>query len=283
MEDLEYARPRGAPETARESTDLKKRSRYSLDSFLPSLAQTLPALIVVLALFVWEMSVYFGLLSALFFPAPSTIAQSLIKLISNGELLTDLFATLSRLVQGLLIGGSSGLLLGLLMGYSQPLRTVVDPFIAAIHPMPKISLLPLVMIIFGIGEASKIVLIAMAGFFPMLINTMAGVQQINPIYFEVAQNYGASTRQLFRRVVLPASLPLILTGARLALNSALVITIAVELLSAQEGLGSTIWFAWQTLRTEELYATLFVIALLGIGANWSLERITPILTPWQKW
>ncbi len=274
MEYLEDARRGSASDTSRGTMSLKYWTRRRLDSWLP-------ALLVVLALFVWEMSVYFGHLSALFFPAPSTIAQSLVELTRNGELLTDLSATLSRLLQGLLIGGSSGLLLGLLMGYSQPLRTIVDPFIAAIHPMPKISLLPLVMIVFGIGEASKIVLIAMAAFFPMLINTMAGVRQINPIYFEVAQNYGASGHQVFRRVVLPASLPLILTGARLALNSAFVVTIAVELLSAQEGLGATIWLAWQTLHTEELYVALFVTALLGIISNRFLLTLSQRLIKWQ--
>jgi ABC-type nitrate/sulfonate/bicarbonate transport system permease component len=115
----------------------------------------------------------------------------------------------------------------------------------------------------------------------MLINTAAGVRQIHPIYFEVAENYGARMIQVFARVVLPGSLPLVLSGLRLALNTALLLAIAVELVAAQEGLGAMIWFAWETLRTEELYATLAVAAALGIGFNFVVQRLTTKLVPWQ--
>ncbi len=241
----------------------------------------LPALILLALLASWEISVYLGWISALFFPAPTTIAQTFGKQLINGKLLEALWATFGRLGPGLLAGGMAGLLLGAWMGWSRWLRVVADPFVAAFHPVPKISILPLVMIIFGIGETSKIVLVAISTFFPMLINTMAGVQQIAPIHFEVAKNYGASTYKLFRRVIMPGSLPLILTGARLALNTALVTTIAVELLSAQTGLGAMIWLAWETLRTEELYVALFTTALIGIGVNRSLQWCEQKFIHWQ--
>ena len=125
------------------------------------------------------------------------------------------------------------------------------------------------------------VVVAVGVFFPMLINTMAGVRQISLIHFEVAQNYGASLFKVFTRVVVPGSLPLVLTGARLALNIALLLTIAVEMVAAQEGLGEMIWFAWETLRTEELYASLIVIAALGISFNFLLQRLRARLVPWQ--
>lgn len=235
------------------------------------LENQLPLFIAAGMMLTWEIWAYMGWVSALFFPAPTTIAQTFIEQLLNGELLEDLFTTLSRLVLGLLFGGSTGLLLGLFMGWSPRIRSLIDPFVAALHPVPKISVLPLVMIIFGIGEASKIALIAVSTFFPMLINTMAGVRQIAPIHFEAAKNYGARNYKLLTRVILPGSLPLILTGARLALNTALVITIAVELLTAQEGLGATIWLAWETLRTENLYVALVVTALLGSGFNYVLQ------------
>jgi len=233
------------------------------------------------ALAIWEWQVRIGGLSALFFPAPSTIARTLARLVTSGELETHLSATLSRLFLGFALGGLPGLILGLAMGWSRRLRAIIDPLIAAAHPVPKIAVLPLIMIIFGIGESSKIVVVAVAVFFPMLINTMAGVRQISPIYFEVAKNYGASLFKVLTRVVVPGSLPLVLTGTRLALNTALVLTIAVEVVAAQEGLGEMIWFAWQTLRTEELYATLIVIAALGISFNLILQRLTARLVPWQ--
>jgi NitT/TauT family transport system permease protein len=200
----------------------------------------------------------------------------------SGEMAINLKATVMRLVTGFLIGGTAGLLLGLAMGWSQRLRQLIDPLIAAIHPIPKIAIFPLIMIIFGIGEASKIVAIAIAAFFPMLINSMSGVRQLNPVYFEVTQNYRASKWKTFSRVVFPGSLPLILTGTRLAINMAMVISIAVELLAAKEGLGVIIWFSWQTLRIEELYASLVVIALLGISINLFLQFLSKRLTPWYN-
>jgi len=275
MAHLEDARRGSAQEPV--DTQLKKGRRLAW----PRLERWLPAVILVGALTVWEWQVRIGGLSALFFPAPSTIALTLVRLLTSGELATHLSATLSRLFLGFALGGLPGLILGLAMGWSRRLRAIIDPLIAAAHPVPKIAVLPLIMIIFGIGESSKIVVVAVAVFFPMLINTMAGVRQISPIYFEVAENYGAGLFKVFTRVVVPGGLPLVLTGARLALNTALVLTIAVELVAAREGLGEMIWFAWQTLRTEELYASLIVIAALGISLNFLLQRLTARLVPWQ--
>ena len=153
--------------------------------------------------------------------------------------------------------------------------------LAAAHPVPKIAILPLIMIIFGVGELSKRIVVAAAAFFPLLVNTMAAVRQIPPIYFEVAANYGATVTKVFTRVVIPGSLPLMLAGVRLALNVALLLTIAVELVAAQEGLGKMVWLAWETLRTENLYAGLAVISALGISFNFVLHRLASRLVPWQ--
>ncbi len=253
----------------------QKRARWWIPTWLPA------SLLVLAVLVVWEICVRLEWLGALFFPAPTTILQTLLDDVLSGELAVDLRATLARLVAGVLIGGSIGTATGLVMGWSQRMRRFMDPLVAAAHPIPKISLLPLVLIIFGIGESSKIVLVAVATFFPMLINTMTGVRQIPPLYFEVAASYKAGRWVLFRRVVIPGSLPMILAGARIALNTALVITIAVELLTAREGLGATIWLAWETLRTEELYAALVVIAALGIAFNSLLRFISQRLAPWE--
>jgi len=140
----------------------------------------------------------------------------------------------------------------------------------------------LILVVFGIGEASKIAIVAISTFFPMLINTMAGVRQISPIHFEVAENYGANRFHTFTHVVVPGSLPLIIVGARLSLNTALVLTIAVELLTAREGLGAMIWLAWETFRTEELFASLIVIALLGFSFNRILRYLNQRFLPWHS-
>jgi NitT/TauT family transport system permease protein len=201
----------------------------------------------------------------------------------SGRLWPALGMTLFRLSVGVAIGASIGMLLGWSLGINRAMHIALDPIVAALHPLPKLAIFPIVMVILGIGEASKIALVAVTAFFPVLINTLAGVMQIDRAYREAAMNYGASGSTLIRRVILPGSLPMALTGLRLAANGALTVTIAIEMLSAQQGLGTAIWLAWQTLRTEELYATLVVIALLGNAMNWTLGRLTEYLIPWQRW
>jgi len=254
--------------------DIPSQARWHLRSWLP-------ILIVLCTLIVWEWSVRSGRLSPLFFPAPSVVVTTIVRLLGSGELVVHARATLLRVVLGLVLGGVPGLLLGLAMGWWRPLREALDPLVAAAHPLPKIAVLPLIMIIFGIGESSKVVAVAVGTFFPMLINSMAGVRQISPIHFEVAKNYGASPFKVLTRVIIPGSLPLVLVGARLALNIALLFTIAIELVSAREGLGEMIWLAWQTLRTEELYASLAVIGALGVGFNLILQFSARRLVPWH--
>ena len=237
--------------------------------------------VAALVLGMWEILGRNGWLSPLFFPIPSVIFATLIKLLTSGELTEHLVTTLYRLWLGLVTGGTVGLLLGLFMGWSTRLRRFLDPFVAAAHPVPKISLLPLFIILLGIGDLSKIVVVGLASFFPMLINAMVGVQQIDPIYYQVATNYGAKPIQVFTKVVFPGSLPLVLAGTRLALNAALMVTIAVELVTAQYGLGAMIWQAWETLHIEALYASILVTAFLGILFSWILRRLSRILVPWQ--
>jgi len=202
-------------------------------------------------------------------------------MITTGDMVLNLIASLERICWGSIVGIVPGVAIGLAMGWSPRIRKLVDPFIAAIHPIPKIAIFPLIMIVFGIGEISKIVAISISAFFPMLINSMAGVRQLNPIYFEVAKNYGSTRWKTFTRIVFPGSLPMILTGVRLAINMALIITVSVEMLSAQLGLGVLIWFAWETLRTQDLYATLIVIAAVGLALNFLLQEAAVFLTRWH--
>ena len=275
MEHLEDARARGAPKSlSARLSQFQKWAWTGRELWLSVLA-------VILALVTWEVLVRAGRVSALFFPAPSTIGWTCLRLLANGKLVAALSATLSRLFLGFALGALPALVLGLVMGWSRRLRAIVDPFVAALHPLPKIALLPLTMIVFGIGESSTVATVALAAFFPMLVSTMAGVREIRPIHYEVAENYGASRLRVFARVVIPGSLPLVLAGVRLALNAALLVTASVELVAAQEGLGDMIWMAWQTLRTEELYASLVAIAALGIGINTLLQMLTIRFVPWQ--
>ena len=169
----------------------------------------LPVLVTFIGLAVWEWKSRSGGLSALYFPAPSEIVASFFRLVENGELAVNLAATLKRVFVGFLFGGGLGLIIGVIMGRSARLRSILDPFIAALHPIPKIAVLPLFMIIFGIGEESKLMVVAVAVFFPMVINSAVGVRQIHPIHFEVARNFGTGPLRLFTSVIFPGALPLV--------------------------------------------------------------------------
>lgn len=242
---------------------------------------SVPIVVAAGLLLVWEVLARSGVLKPVLFSSPMVIGRTLVASFASGEMTIHVIATLTRTLAGLALGAIPGLLLGLAMGWSGGLRRALDPIFAALHPIPKIAILPLLMIFLGIGEASRIAVAAVAAFFPMLINTMAGVRAINPIYFEVAQNYGASKYHLFRRVVLPASLPLVFSGLRLAANVTLLVTIAAEIVMADRGLGAQVWLAWETLRVELLYATLVVIASLGIVLTGGLRLIRRAVVPWQ--
>lgn len=236
--------------------------------------------VVLLLLGAWEAGVRWGGVSPLLTPAPTTILRELATLVGNGVMVTNLGATLLRLTLGLVLGAGSGIALGLAMGWWPAVRRAMDPLVAGIHPIPKIALFPILIVLLGIGEESKIAAIAIGAFFPSLINTMAGVRGISPIQLDLARNYGASTRAMFFRILLPGSLPLVLTGLRISANVAFLSAIGVEMISAHTGLGSLLWLSWQVFRIEQLYATLIVVALVGIVLALAIRSLTRRWAPW---
>ncbi|HVF41249.1 MAG TPA: ABC transporter permease [Gemmatimonadaceae bacterium] len=240
----------------------------------------LPLAIAVGLLLTWELFARAGMISPLVGPAPSRIFSALVKEILTGDMGSHIAATVTRLCVGMLWGGTIGIAVGLVLGLSTYLRSAIDPFIAAAHPLPKIAVFPIIMVFFGIGELSKFASVALAVFFPLVINTMTGVRQISPVHLEVAKSYGASSRKLFTRVVIPGSIPMILSGLRIALNTALVVTISIEIVAASKGLGALIWLSWEVLRVEVLYAALFVTATLGICFNALMQFLLHRLVPW---
>lgn len=228
----------------------------------------------------WELSVQSGVLSGRFLPPPSETIGALIRSFESGEMVAGIAITVRRVLSGLLLGGGVGLVAGWLIGASRRLSAVTDPMIAALHPIPKLALLPLFMMLLGIGEAARVVVIAAAAFFPMVVNSMAGVRLINPLHFDVARSYGASRWDLLGLVVLPGSAPMVLTGLRLSANVAFLSTTAVEMIAASDGLGAMVWLSWQVLRPELLFATLLVIALLGVTLNVGLQWLARRAAPW---
>jgi NitT/TauT family transport system permease protein len=172
--------------------------------------------------------------------------------------------------------------LGLLMGWFRGVRAFLDPIVAATYPIPKISLLPLLLIIFGLGEASKIMTVAIAGFFLVLITTSHGVAQVDPILIQAGENYGARGWRLGTRVILPATLPAIFNGLRLALGVSLLIIVAAEFVAADRGIGYLIWISWSTLAVGKMYAGLVIIAVLGVLFTSGLARLGQTLMPWAQ-
>jgi NitT/TauT family transport system permease protein len=236
----------------------------------------------LLVLLLWEMLVRTGILDRRFFPAPTTVVLVLLEMIQTGEIFDHLLSSLQRIIAGFILGAIPGIILGMLMGWSRGVRAFLDPIVAATYPIPKLSLLPLIIILFGIGEMSKIVGVAIAGFFIVLISTAAGVRRIDPNLLQAAHNYGAHGWKLFSKVILPASLPAIFTGLRLSLGTSLLIIVAAEFVAAKQGIGYLIWLSWSTLSVGEMYAGLVVIALLGLLFTTGLERLGKRLMPWAE-
>lgn len=231
-------------------------------------------------LLIWEILGRLGFLNSLFFPVPSLIFQEFITMLLEGEIQSNLSITLFRVFIGFLLGTLTGILVGMIMGASEKVRLLLDPVVAATYPIPKLAIFPLLMVIFGIGEFSKIMAIALGCFFLALINAMAGVRNINKVYFDVAKNYGASKKQMFLKVMLPASLPMIFTGIRLALGMSLLVVVGLEFVSANKGIGAMIWYAWETFEIEQLYVGIFICAILGILFTVILKKVEEYVVPW---
>jgi len=236
----------------------------------------------MLFLLVWETLTRLEYINALFFPAPSRIFRTLYSMVISGELLHELGHSLRRVVYGFTLGVMPAIVVGLAMGWSRRFRAVVEPFIAAIYPIPKITLLPMVMLIFGIGDLSKIVLVAVASFFPVAMNATVAVLGISPTYFEVARNFGAGWWKTFTRVVLPGSLPVVFAGLRLAFGISLLLVVGVEFVSAQEGVGAMIWSSWQTLRTDRLYTGIVTWSIIGLCSNYILRSLERRIVRWSR-
>lgn len=232
-------------------------------------------------LVVWEVLARTGIIDPRFFPAPSNIAVAFVHLCRSGELWHNLSASLTRLFWGYLLGGVPALLLGLAMGLYRPVRTLVDPLVAATYPVPKSAILPLILLVFGLGEASKIVMVALGVFYPVLINTAAGVLQIDRIYLDVGRNFGAGRWQTFRTIALPGAAPLIMAGVKLGVGMGLILIAIAEMVGAQDGIGYMIWNAWQLMTVETMYVGLVVIAVLGFVFNVALDELERRLLPWR--
>ena len=229
----------------------------------------------------WQAGASWGWVNAFFFPPPTLVLETAWKMTVSGELPGALGATMKRYSVGVLLGCLAGVACGLLMGTSVIVRRALGPFIAALYSTPKLALLPLVMLLLGIGNASKILMIALVGFIFMATQTFDAVRGVDPAYIESARNHRAGGWAVVRRVYLPATLPQMFTGLRIALTRSLVVAISVELVSGVDGLGAIIWLAWETLTTERLYVGIFLASGLGVLVHGGLARLERLVVPWR--
>jgi NitT/TauT family transport system permease protein len=209
------------------------------------------------------------------------VLSTLVEMLGTGELVADTAISLQRLAYGTIVGALPALVLGIAMGLNRPIRALCDPIIAATYPVPKSAILPLALLIFGLGEGSKIFMVAIGVFFPLVINTTTGVLEINKIYLDVGRNYKASRWNTFWTIALPGALPVIMTGLKLGIGIGLVLIAVAEMVGAKSGLGYLIWSAWSTFAVEQMYVGLFVIAIIGFLLTLALNELERIIIPWK--
>jgi ABC-type nitrate/sulfonate/bicarbonate transport system permease component len=236
-----------------------------------------PAALLVL----WEICSRLAIVSPRYFPAPTTVGWVLVDRFASGDLGSELLVTLTRLAFAFALAAVPAIPLGLLMGISRPVRDLVEPYLAFVFPVPKITLLPFLLIILGVGEPAFVLTGASSAFFQIVISTLAGVQTMDPRLLDVGRNYGAHGLRLFWKVILPAALPAIFTGLRLGLGLALVTLVAVEFIAAKSGLGHLVFRHWQMLSTPEMYAAFALVGALGLVLTRGLRALQARVLTWQ--
>ena len=235
----------------------------------------------LLLLVLWEGAVQAGILNRIFVPPPSEVVVALVDGLVDGSLVDDVVVSSERIALGFLIGAIPATLLGIWSGLNRTVYYLVRPLATMLYPVPKIALLPLVIVVLGIGEVSKIATVAMSVFLMVVIHTIGGVMQVDRRYFEVGRLYGANQRTLFRTVALPASLPAIIEGWKLAMGFALTLIVGVEFVGASNGIGYRIWQSYELYAIADMMAAVCLIAALGWVLTVGLDEVERLLVPWR--
>lgn len=265
--------------------------------FNPKLLRGL--LVPVAAIGLWQLLSAQGVLNAHVLPSPVAVLakwwaylkptegfdpaqMSRLRWLLSGELPQDAFSSLYRVLTGFLLGGGLALPLGLAMGYSRFVHGLLDPLIQVLRPIPPIAYIPLAILWFGLGNPPAVFLISLGAFFPILMNTMAGVQHVDGIYLRVARNLGAGRMATFLRVILPAATPYILAGARIGMGTAFIVVIVSEMIAVNNGLGFRILEAREYMWSDKIIAGMFTIGLLGLGIDTLMSMLTRRLLRWHR-
>ena len=232
-------------------------------------------------LLIWQLLLELGFGDRRFIPTPSDIAVQFWKMTVSWELPWHVAVSLYRAFAGFFIGIVPAVAVGLLMAMFRPVRIFFDPLIAALFPIPKIALMPLLLLAFGFGDASKVAVVAIAVFFPVIVNTYVGAANIEKIYWDVAKNYGASQSIMFRRIVFFGALPMIFAGLRIALAVSFIVLVASEFVATKSGIGYLIWNSWELLRVDVMFVGIVTIGILGLIVSAIFHEIERKVIPWK--
>jgi ABC-type nitrate/sulfonate/bicarbonate transport system permease component len=230
----------------------------------------------------WHLaSIY--LVSSVLFPPPAIVFRKAVILVRNGVLLEHLWASVQRILVGFIAGSLLGIPIGLAMGSFRPVRQVLEPYTEFLRFIPSVAMITVAVIWFGIGEASKIFLIIYTTIFIVILNTAAGVSAIANNKIRAAQSLGATPGQIFFHVALPATVPYILTGMRLAMANSFTTIVAAELIAANEGLGKMLWDGRMFMLVDDIFVSLVSLGLLGFAVDrmfrWSIYTFAGKYSP----
>ncbi|NTZ18641.1 ABC transporter permease [Paenibacillus sp. JMULE4] len=239
------------------------------------------ALLPVLVLVIWQLLGQIGLISRLLFPTPLTIADSFIALIASGALWEHLRISMIRAAAGFALGGSLGLLFGIAVGLMRSVEKTLDPTVQMIRMIPHLAVAPLFVLWFGLGETSKILIIAKGAFFPIYINAFLGIRNVDNKLFEVAKVLSFSKLKQIIRLVIPAAMPNLLLGVRLSLGVAWLGLVVAELMGSTSGIGYLMSDARQFSRTSVVFVCIIIFALVGYLADALVRFLERRLLQWR--
>ncbi|OZI42356.1 ABC transporter permease subunit [Bordetella genomosp. 4] len=241
------------------------------------LSWLVPALLVI----VWETATRAGLIRSQVLPPPSSVLITAWDLLRSGELFRHLGASLLRAIAGFLIGGTAGFGFGVLTGFSRIAHALLDRPIQMIRAIPFLALLPLVIVWFGVDEIGKVFLVSLAVFFPLYVNTVLGIRQIDPKLLEVSKVTGLSRLDTVRRIILPGAMPSVLTGVRYSLATAWLALVIAETLATTSGIGFLAMDAREFLQTNVIVLTIIIYALIGVVADGLARMLERRLLSWH--
>jgi ABC-type nitrate/sulfonate/bicarbonate transport system permease component len=239
------------------------------------------ALAIAAFMVLWQLSFHYRWVTPLFTSSPYNIILAARTLISNGEMARHGVASLKLFVVGMGVSMILAVPLGVLIGWYRRMNAALDPFVSVLHATPRIAMIPLVLVWFGIGFKSQVIIVVLAAVFPLLINTMAGIRAIDPQLLRVARTYMAGDLAIFRTLALPTALPYIATGFRLALAQGLIGVVVAEYFLGNVGIGALITSAGLTLRTDIVFVGVFLTAGVALLLTALVRRIQDHLDRWK--